>query len=126
MRKWTIEQREKQRALMLRLKPWTRSTGPRADAGKARSSRNALKHGGRSAPARQLIDALAAHARYRRALACGLKKPSNELLSGPARPASQHGADVLVGLVRAVDQWLRFSAARDGCADGPDSVCLRG
>ena len=36
-----------------RNKPWERSTGPRTEDGKARSSRNALKHGERSAAAEE-------------------------------------------------------------------------
>jgi hypothetical protein len=41
------------RASALRNKPWLASTGPRTAAGKARSSANALRHGERSADARQ-------------------------------------------------------------------------
>jgi len=37
------------RASARRVRPWERSTGPRTEAGKARSSRNALKHGLRRA-----------------------------------------------------------------------------
>lgn len=45
---WTPERRAQQAALICRLRPWRCSTGPRSDSGKARSARNALKHGQRS------------------------------------------------------------------------------
>ena len=45
---WTDERRARQSALIRRWKPWGRSTGPKSAYGKARSSANALKHGGRS------------------------------------------------------------------------------
>jgi hypothetical protein len=47
-RGWTPERRARQAALIARWQPWRRSTGPRTDAGKARSAANALKHGFRS------------------------------------------------------------------------------
>jgi hypothetical protein len=45
---WTPERRARQAALIRRWAPWRRSTGPKTDAGKARCSMNALKHGYRS------------------------------------------------------------------------------
>ena len=42
---WTPARRAHQAALIARWQPWRRSTGPRTDAGKARSSANALRHG---------------------------------------------------------------------------------
>ena len=46
-RGWTPERRPKQAAAIQRWKPWTRSTGPRTDDGKAASSMNSLRHGER-------------------------------------------------------------------------------
>lgn len=45
MRNWTPEERAKQADACRRNKPWTRSTGPKTRAGKARSRMNALKTG---------------------------------------------------------------------------------
>lgn len=46
---WTAERRQLQAARIRMQKPWLHSTGPRTVKGKARSSRNAFKHGRRSA-----------------------------------------------------------------------------
>jgi len=40
---WTPERRAKQAEAIRRWQPWNKSTGPRTDEGKARSSRNADK-----------------------------------------------------------------------------------
>ena len=45
----TSEGLESLRATARRVKPWTRSTGPKTKTGKQRSRMNALKHGERSA-----------------------------------------------------------------------------
>jgi hypothetical protein len=45
---WSPERRARQAAAIRAWQPWRKSTGPRTQAGKARSSRNALKHGSRS------------------------------------------------------------------------------
>jgi hypothetical protein len=42
---WSPERRARQAALIRRWQPWQRSTGPKTEAGKARCSMNALKHG---------------------------------------------------------------------------------
>lgn len=49
MRQWTLEERQRQSALIRQWKPWEQSTGPRTEAGKATASENALTHGMRSA-----------------------------------------------------------------------------
>lgn len=48
-RPWTLEDRQRQAALIQRWRPWEYSTGPRTDEGKVKASDNAFKHGGRSA-----------------------------------------------------------------------------
>lgn len=45
---WTLERRKRQSLLIRSWDPSSYSTGPRTELGKARSSLNALKHGGRS------------------------------------------------------------------------------
>jgi hypothetical protein len=42
---YSAEEREARRARILANKPWQKSTGPRTDAGKAKSAQNSLKHG---------------------------------------------------------------------------------
>jgi hypothetical protein len=44
---WTEERRHQQAKRIHRWKPWEHSTGPRTNAGKDRSSRNAFKGGAR-------------------------------------------------------------------------------
>jgi len=68
MRKWTEEDRKRQSALMRRLKPWKKSTGPRTKAGKEKSKYNAVKHGGRSAATIRMRKALAAQSAYLKAV----------------------------------------------------------
>ena len=45
---WSPERRARAAARIRLFEPWRRSTGPRTEAGKAKSSANALKHGLRS------------------------------------------------------------------------------
>ena len=45
---WSPERRARQAARIREWAPWRRSTGPKTEAGKARCSKNALKHGYRS------------------------------------------------------------------------------
>jgi len=42
---WTEERRRRQRELIKNWKPWEKSTGAKTAQGKAKSSRNAYKHG---------------------------------------------------------------------------------
>ena len=46
---WTPERRARQAAMIRTWQPWTRSTGPRTPAGKAKTARNAWKGGYRQA-----------------------------------------------------------------------------
>jgi hypothetical protein len=46
---WTPERKARQRAAIYRWRPWDRSSGPKSAEGKATVSRNAWKHGHRSA-----------------------------------------------------------------------------
>ena len=57
MRNWTPEQRQRQRELIQRWKPWEKSTGAKTLEGKAKSSRNATKDG-KSLEVRELIKCL--------------------------------------------------------------------
>jgi hypothetical protein len=43
---WTAERRLQQSIMIRNWKPWDRSTGPKTDDGRRRSSQNALAHGG--------------------------------------------------------------------------------
>jgi len=54
MRNWTTEQRQRQRELIQRWKPWEKSTGAKTLEGKVKSSRNATKDG-KSLEVRELI-----------------------------------------------------------------------
>ena len=54
MRNWTPEQRQRQRELIQRWKPWEKSTGAKTLEGKAKSSKNAIKDG-KSLEVRELI-----------------------------------------------------------------------
>ncbi len=57
MRNWTPEQRQRQRELIQRWKPWEKSTGAKTLEGKKRSSQNAYKTG-KSLEVRELIKTL--------------------------------------------------------------------
>ena len=53
-RKWTPEQRQRQREAIQRWKPWLQATGPKSAAGKAASAGNAYT-GGHTVKLRRLI-----------------------------------------------------------------------
>jgi hypothetical protein len=57
VRNWTLEQRQRQRELIQRWKPWTKSTGAKTPEGKKRSAKNALKTG-KSLEIREMIKQL--------------------------------------------------------------------
>jgi hypothetical protein len=54
MRNWTPEQQQRQRELIQRWKPWTKSTGAKTPEGKKRSGQNAYKTG-KSLKIREMI-----------------------------------------------------------------------
>jgi hypothetical protein len=56
-RKWTPEQRQRQREAIRRWNPWNQSTGPQSAKGKAAASRNAWT-GGHAVKLRQIIKEL--------------------------------------------------------------------
>jgi hypothetical protein len=56
---WDDEKRKRQAANCRETAPWRFSTGPRSDQGKARVSKNAIKHGLRSGILRKTADFLA-------------------------------------------------------------------
>jgi hypothetical protein len=56
-RNWTPEQRQRQRELIQRWKPWEKSTGAKTPEGKKRSARNSYKTG-KSLEVRELIKAV--------------------------------------------------------------------
>lgn len=70
MPRWTPETRQRHAQLMRdkvhEWQPWTRSTGARTDAGKARSSMNAVKHGGYSADTKRATIAFKAYCRAKK------------------------------------------------------------
>lgn len=57
MRNWTTEQRQRQKELIQRWKPWKKSTGAKAPEGKRRSSQNSFKTG-KSLETREVIKEL--------------------------------------------------------------------
>ena len=56
-RKWTPEQRQRQREAIQSWKPWQQSTGPQSEDGKATAARNAWT-GGETVKLRQIIKEL--------------------------------------------------------------------
>ncbi len=60
IRRWTEEQRRTQAEKIRAWRPWLKSTGPRTAQGKVKSSKNAFKHGIRSAETKAIYRYLAA------------------------------------------------------------------
>lgn len=71
MRNWTQEERQRQRELIQRWKPWMKSTGAKTPEGKEKSSQNAYKTG-KSAKTRELIKEINRLLKRQRALLGGL------------------------------------------------------
>ena len=57
MRNWSAEERQRQRELIQRWKPWTKSTGAKTPEGKSSSSKNSFKTG-KSVEIREMIKQL--------------------------------------------------------------------
>ncbi|HYM18564.1 MAG TPA: hypothetical protein VEU06_08380 [Micropepsaceae bacterium] len=55
---WSPERRARQSMAIRAWRPWTRSTGPRTAAGKAKTAMNAYKHGARSRRFREELRAV--------------------------------------------------------------------
>lgn len=78
---WSDERRTKHAQAIRRWAPWAKSTGPRTASGKARSSRNARKHGRRSAECLLFRSLMMSQRRLHAAAAArALQIQSNELL----------------------------------------------
>ncbi len=81
---WSPERRARQAARIRLWAPWARSTGPKTSLGKAKSARNAYKHGGRDHNMRLYVKALSAQSRFRRSvsayMAARKENGANELL----------------------------------------------
>ena len=73
---WTPERRKRQSERIRQQKPWEHSTGPRSAAGKEAVKDNALKHGWRSAPVRELEGILHEQRKFLRAARRVMKNPS--------------------------------------------------
>lgn len=63
---WTDERRRKAAERIRQAKPWKKSTGPRTEEGKRRSSLNAFKHGGRSRQYHEITTLLQLNAAFLR------------------------------------------------------------
>lgn len=128
---WSDERRARHAAAIRRWAPWTKSTGPKTAAGKARAARNALKTATVAATAgRAMKNALRGQARYlteiNRYLALQKISMQNELLNRPLRTlrlrlrrqGARVTADLFVALFYA--NYVRKSRehALTGCAGG--------
>ncbi|PZQ46405.1 MAG: hypothetical protein DI551_05185 [Micavibrio aeruginosavorus] len=99
---WSPERRAKQSAMMRARQIWTRSTGPKTAAGKARSSQNALKSGHDRVLWRLTNHALKAQRLWLNKINAlhRVQKnfPQNELLKAHARTLSDEGRTVTIRL----------------------------
>jgi len=103
---WSDERRARQSAAIKRWSPWTKSTGPRTAAGKARAAQNAAKQAQRPDPDRLMKNALRMQSKYLyeiKAL-CTLEKnfPRNELLKKRRKILLKQGHNVTAHLVAAL------------------------
>lgn len=75
MRKWTEEEKQKQRDAIKKWKPWEKSTGPTTAEGKDKVSRNSYTHGFRSRDIKALRQVLRLQKQFLRALLKTLPHP---------------------------------------------------
>ena len=68
MPRWTEESRARQREVIMKSKPWEKTTGPKTKEGKAKVACNPIKHGLRTKEAEALRKAMAEQARYLRSV----------------------------------------------------------
>lgn len=110
---WTPERRRAQAEAIRRWRPWTRSTGPRTAAGKARAAQNAYKHGQRSRAHQSLAAALRGQRLFVREMRVYARDkrnfPANELLNARAAALRAEGWNVLksLALALAADQIMQ-------------------
>ena len=64
MPRWTAAARQKQSEIQKTRQSWKHSTGPKTMVGKARSSRNAYKHGLKSRAAAEIRESLRNHSKF--------------------------------------------------------------
>jgi hypothetical protein len=84
---WPPERRAKQAAKIRDDKPWEKSTGPRTEGGKARSSQNAYQYSSRSA-----IRAIGRHAQIgERIIRLQIKRDGRKPFDLRAEPAKDRG-----------------------------------
>lgn len=75
MPRWTQEARQKQREIIIKSKPWEKSTGPKTRIGKETVACNPIKHGLRSKEGKALLRILYAQTGHRRAALDKRKRP---------------------------------------------------
>jgi len=96
-RPWGLRRRLRQGQITRRIRPWTRSTGPRSAAGKATIAANARKTGAHSAARKALSRLLTRQSRYRHAV----ETAHTDGIHIPGLYAE--GLDITIQLLRAVN-----------------------
>ena len=93
---WTPERKARQAEAIRRWQPWNKSTGPKTEDGKARSSQNAFKYSSRSA-----VRAIGRHSQIaQRILRLEIKQEGRKPFGSDEEPAKP------VSLTRAEQQEL--------------------
>ena len=116
---WTPERRARQAALIRRSKPWLHSTGPKTEAGKARASQNACKHGFRSRD--HLLTAARIRRAFRRAALNLARVRAHFQIDMRSRSGTRK--KVLTSPVWGVEPLQRVSAKRFGWGECSIRVC---